>query len=101
MNERFEKYLAKDNSKTLHILIADECHWGIGKGGDNDRFVNDEELCNRKNVVHLLVSGTISKINFLSIAATPQNVLTQNSRIPDDVNHVVDWFQDSNLDYGL
>lgn len=49
-------------------MIADECHWGITKGGGNDMIVNDRELCSKENFFILLVS------------ATPQNLLTYNSR---------------------
>lgn len=55
--------------KTLFIIVADECHWGIQKGSANDNFINNEILCKAKNVVTICVS------------ATPFNILTQNSRI--------------------
>ena len=79
--KHFEK-LRKDvleKSKTLFIIIADECHWGITKSvGDNEEklsahnlFINEWCKDSPKNVV------------VVQISATPFNLLTQNSRLPE------------------
>ena len=69
--DAFYRFVAStQNQNILHILIADECHWGVGKNSANSHFVNHPELVNKKNVVILLVS------------ATPYNILTKNSRVP-------------------
>ena len=62
---------------TLFIIIADECHWGITKDKDqtpsaHNLFINEwgKEKSPRNVVV-------------LQISATPFNLLTQNSRLPE------------------
>jgi len=65
----------------LFITIADECHWGPIACQAHDKMVNDytdsnpdvvqQDLLECKNHIVLLVS------------ATPFNVLTQNSRLPE------------------
>ena len=65
----------------LFITIADECHWGPTACQAHDKMVNDytdnnpdviqQDLLECKNHVVLLVS------------ATPFNVLSQNSRLPE------------------
>ena len=70
-----------ENDKCLYITIADECHWGPTACQAHDKMVNDyhdnpastdSELLQRKNHIVLLVS------------ATPYNVLSRNSRIPEE-----------------
>ena len=65
----------------LHVIIADECHWGVNMYGQFDKWVNDRpgngELLYRSNFVQLLVS------------ATPYNNLTAQSRIPFEV--ITQW----------
>ena len=63
--------------KTLFIIIGDECHWGITKDKDqtpsaHNLFINEwgKEKSPRNVVV-------------LQISATPFNLLTQNSRLPE------------------
>ena len=63
--------------RTLFIIIADECHWGITKDKDqtpsaHNLFINEwgKEQSPRNVVV-------------LQISATPFNLLTQNSRLPE------------------
>ena len=75
--EAFKAY-AMGNPHVLCVAVADECHWGIIRHdhdqscfGAHDKFINDPELCKRKNYLVLLVS------------ASPYNVLTCNSRIPE------------------
>ena len=65
----------QDKPRTLFIIIADECHWGITKDKDqtpsaHNLFINEwgKEQCPRNVVV-------------LQISATPFNLLTQNSRL--------------------
>ncbi|XP_074609879.1 uncharacterized protein LOC141864046 [Acropora palmata] len=65
----------EDKPRTLFIIIADECHWGITKDKDrtpsaHNLFINEwgKEQSPRNVVV-------------LQISATPFNLLTQNSRL--------------------
>ena len=66
----------QDKSKTLFIIIADECHWGITKDKDqkpsaHNLFINNWCEKSPKNVV------------VVQISATPFNLLTQDSRLPE------------------
>ena len=67
----------QDKPRTLFIIIADECHWGITKDKDqtpsaHNLFINEWGKENSpRNVV------------VLQISATPFNLLTQNSRLPE------------------
>ena len=94
---------ARSNPNRLHVIIADEAHWGATAGGWNSYYVNDAhgttgdhqrvprkqtegELLDLPNVVVLLVS------------ATPFNLLSSKSRVPikasaehGDDYHVVSW----------
>ncbi|XP_067025537.1 uncharacterized protein [Acropora muricata] len=63
--------------RTLFIIILDECPWEITKDKDqtpsaHNLFIN--EWCNEKSPRNVLV---------LQISATPFNLLTQNSRLPE------------------
>ena len=63
--------------KTLFIIIADECHWGITKDKDqkpsaHNLFIN--EWCKENSPRNVVV---------VQISATPFNLLTQNSRLPE------------------
>ena len=67
----------QEKPTTLFIIIADECHWGITKDKDqapsaHNLFINEwgKEKSPRNVVV-------------LQISATPFNLLTQNSRLPE------------------
>ena len=67
----------KEKPRTLFIIIADECHWGITKDKDqkpsaHNLFINEwcKDSCPRNVVV-------------VQISATPFNLLTQNSRLPE------------------
>ncbi len=59
------------NKDVLFVMIFDESHWGIGRGGAHDSVLNDNDLLESENVMALLVS------------ATPYNNLTRDSRIPE------------------
>jgi hypothetical protein len=65
----------------LHVIIADECHWGVNIFGQFDKWVNDRsgngELLRQPNVVQLLVSATL------------YNNLTAQSRIPLEI--ITEW----------
>ena len=66
----------QDKSKTLFIIIADECHWGITKDKDqkssaHNLFINNWCEESPRNVV------------VVQISATPFNLLTQDSRLPE------------------
>ena len=66
----------KDKEKTLFIIIADECHWGITKDKDqkpsaHNLFINNWCEKSPRNVV------------VVQISATPFNLLTQDSRLPE------------------
>eukprot|EP00966_Prymnesium_polylepis_P329199 7384943-Prymnesium_polylepis.1 len=65
------KQRVEKNPRTLFIIIADECHWGVLQDKPHDRYVNDPSLCKAENVVVLLVS------------ATPYCLLTADSRLPE------------------
>ena len=67
---KFFKERVKRHPETLFIIISDECHWGALQGKPHDLYVNDVDLCQRENVVVLLVS------------ATPYCLLTADSRLP-------------------
>ena len=65
-----------EKPKTLFIIIADECHWGITKDKDqkssaHNLFINKWCEESPRNVV------------VVQISATPFNLLTQDSRIPE------------------
>eukprot|EP01116_Phalansterium_solitarium_P005641 TRINITY_DN1746_c0_g1_i4.p1 TRINITY_DN1746_c0_g1~~TRINITY_DN1746_c0_g1_i4.p1 ORF type:complete len:817 (+),score=119.17 TRINITY_DN1746_c0_g1_i4:81-2531(+) len=57
--------------KTLFVIIPDECHWGIVMDKAHDLLVNNPKLVQSPNVLQLLIS------------ATPYNVLTSMSRVPE------------------
>jgi hypothetical protein len=59
------------------LIIQDEAHAGPTKGGQADKFINDEYIRNAKNVVTLFVS------------ATPFNLLIRQSQIP--VENEIKW----------
>lgn len=67
---------ADENRRKLFVIIADECHYGIGKSNDSssagaqDYYINNSELNALANVIVVAVS------------ATPFNVATKDSRIP-------------------
>ena len=78
-NGHFEqlKLDIQEKPTTLFIIIEDECHWGITKETEqtssaHNLFINewDKETSPRNVVV-------------LQISATPFNLLTQNSRLPE------------------
>eukprot|EP00698_Gefionella_okellyi_P002437 TRINITY_DN1229_c0_g1_i12.p1 TRINITY_DN1229_c0_g1~~TRINITY_DN1229_c0_g1_i12.p1 ORF type:complete len:1460 (-),score=316.30 TRINITY_DN1229_c0_g1_i12:1974-6353(-) len=62
---------AKQNEDTLHVLLVDECHYGIVKGGCADAFINAPDVKACPNIVHVLIS------------ATPFAVLTADSQIAE------------------
>ena len=78
-DKHFEK-LRKDvhaNPRTLFTIIADECHWGITrdkvqKPSAHNLFIN--EWCKDNSPRNVVV---------VQISATPFNLLTQNSRLPE------------------
>ena len=66
----------QEKPRTLFIIIADECHWGITKGKDqkpsaHNLFINKWCEESPRNVV------------VVQISATPFNLLTQDSRLPE------------------
>ena len=66
----------QEKPKTLFIIIADECHWGITKDKDqkssaHNLFINKWCEESPRNVV------------VVQISATPFNLLTQDSRLPE------------------
>lgn len=62
--------IASKSKDTLFLLVIDECHYGINRGGQLSSIL-DSELCNLPNVCLLFVS------------ATPENLFTACSRIPE------------------
>ncbi|KAJ7381053.1 GREB1-like protein [Desmophyllum pertusum] len=66
----------QEKPKTLFVIIADECHWGITKDKEkkpsaHNLFIN--EWCKDNSPKNAFV---------VQISATPFNLLTQNSRLP-------------------
>ena len=66
----------EEKLKTLFIIVADECHWGITKDkaqkpSAHNLFINKWCEKSPKNVV------------VVQISATPFNLLTQDSRLPE------------------
>ena len=66
----------EDKQKTLFIIVADECHWGITKDkaqkpSAHNLFINKWCEKSPRNVV------------VVQISATPFNLLTQDSRLPE------------------
>jgi hypothetical protein len=68
----------KKRKDTLFLLIHDEAHYEATKDGAVDGFINSRAVLESDNVVTLLVS------------ATPYNLVSNDSRIPED--NVVDWW---------
>ena len=71
-----------EKPKTLFIIIADECHWGITKDKDqkpsaHNLFINNwcENITEKKKSPRNVV--------VVQISATPFNLLTQDSRLPE------------------
>ena len=67
----------QEKPRTLFIIIADECHWGITrdkvqKPSAHNLFIN--EWCKDNSPRNVVV---------VQISATPFNILTQNSRLPE------------------
>ena len=67
----------QENPSTLFVIIADECHWGITKDKEekpsaHNLFIN--EWCKDESPKNVVV---------VQISATPFNLLTQNSRLPE------------------
>ena len=67
----------QEKPSTLFVIIADECHWGITRDKEEKRsahnlFIN--EWCKDKSPHNVVV---------VQISATPFNLLTQNSRLPE------------------
>lgn len=52
------KSSALTDQGTLHLIIADECHWGPVKSQAHDDLLNDPDLLSNPNVIKLLVSAT-------------------------------------------
>ncbi|GBG35118.1 GREB1-like protein, partial [Hondaea fermentalgiana] len=73
------------NPKTLFVIIADECHFAPTKDGAHDWLLNNPKnpALSGENVLRLLVS------------ATPQNVLSQTSRVAD--SNIVRWFKPASM----
>ena len=66
----------EENSQTLFVIVADECHWGITRDKEekpsaHNLFIN--EWCKDSPPKNVIV---------VQISATPFNLLTQNSRLP-------------------
>ena len=77
-HRHFRKLVKKvaEKPKTLFIIVADECHWGITKDkaqkpSAHNLFINKWCEESPKNVV------------VVQISATPFNLLTQDSRLPE------------------
>lgn len=71
------KQSVQQNPRTLFVIIADECHWGItrdkeGKTAAHNMYIN--EWCKENSPSNVLV---------VQISATPFNLLTRDSRLPE------------------
>ncbi|XP_068762680.1 uncharacterized protein [Montipora capricornis] len=79
-NDRYFEQLklaVQQNPQTLFVVIADECHWGITKdksrkSSAHNLFIN--EWCKDDSPRNVVV---------VQISATPFNLLTSNSRLPE------------------
>ena len=78
-DDHFEKLKrgVREKPNTLFVVIADECHWGITKDKEqkssaHNLFIN--EWCKDDSPQNVVV---------VQISATPFNLLTQNSRLPE------------------
>lgn len=103
--EEFKKEV-EDNPKTLYIVVADECHWDITGGDQAHNLLINEWITRGKEVLNVFV---------VQVSATPYNVLTVDSRLPDvplsslvtseDTErelHVADWSEsDAGQDYSV
>ncbi|KJE90248.1 hypothetical protein CAOG_009446 [Capsaspora owczarzaki ATCC 30864] len=103
-----ERVLNVDNQKTLFLFLQDEAHWAATapvsrmrsqgqaaqeqatgteatgteeSGGAAGNYLNDADMCAAPNLIQLLVT------------ATPYNLVTRKSRIPED--NVIQWFSES------
>ncbi len=77
--KHFEELKRKvtEKERTLFVIIADECHWGITKDKEekasaHNLFIN--EWCKGNSPTNVFV---------VQISATPFNLLTRNSRLPE------------------
>ena len=66
----------EEKPKTIFIIIADECHWGITK-----------DKAQKLSAHNLFINGWCEKspkhVVVVQISATPFNLLTQDSRLPE------------------
>ncbi|KAL9644082.1 hypothetical protein ABK040_005548 [Willaertia magna] len=73
--QKFRERVKKESS-TLFVVVADECHYAITKEKAHDKIVNDSEN-----------NGSILKeadnLFVLLVSATPYNVLSIDSNIPE------------------
>eukprot|EP00741_Cyanophora_paradoxa_P012771 tig00020629_g12336.t1 len=74
------KKRAIEEPDTLCVLVADECHWGVGRGSAHDSFVNDSNVDSEYPDARLT---DCENVLVLLVSATPGNVLTKKSRIPE------------------
>jgi hypothetical protein len=86
--KQFSKLVERVNNEpnTLFLLVHDEAHWQATCDGAADTHMNQDALRLAPNVLHL------------SVTATPYNLLTKQSQIPDE--HVVLWDPAPDTYYG-
>merc|ERR1719342_226055 len=63
----------------MFFIVHDEAHYAPIKGSNADKLINNQNVCNAENVI------------LLQVTATPYNLLTSNSRIPE--NNSFDMFK--------
>ena len=71
------KLAVQQKPKTLFVIITDECHWGITKDKARKSFAHKlfiNEWCKDDSPRNVVV---------VQISATPFNLLTSNSRLPE------------------
>ncbi|CAH1775368.1 unnamed protein product [Owenia fusiformis] len=69
------KKQAEQNPKMLHLVIADEAHWGSDKSTEEVSRANETFVNSWKNDKH-------GNVIVLQVTATPFNLLSDNTRLP-------------------
>eukprot|EP00698_Gefionella_okellyi_P011013 TRINITY_DN288_c0_g1_i1.p1 TRINITY_DN288_c0_g1~~TRINITY_DN288_c0_g1_i1.p1 ORF type:complete len:3741 (+),score=673.98 TRINITY_DN288_c0_g1_i1:115-11337(+) len=69
---------AVDDDTTMYLVVVDECHFATNYNGLIQKWLYGPQMNKRRNVFYLLVS------------ATPHNILSFHSRVPETYNLNVD-----------
>ncbi|CAH1802279.1 unnamed protein product [Owenia fusiformis] len=71
------KKQAEQNPKMLHLVIADEAHWGSDASTEKVDRANEKFVNSWKNDIH-------GNVIVLQVTATPFNLLSTNTRLPSE-----------------